>query len=147
MDHEEIPYPVAMYRDRLRAEHEHNTEEAFEKLVRDSGVDQEANAALVKKIRKREKQIDALNSTLSRWKFLRGIFILLILTGAAGITLAGFQLAGDPLIDYQLPPWVLPACIGGIILFFLLISKGLNPKIRAFESSLKEEQDLLLFFQ
>ena len=61
MDHEEIPYPVAMYRDRLRAEHEHNTEEAFEKLVRDSGVDQEANAALVKKIRKREKQIDDLN--------------------------------------------------------------------------------------
>ena len=62
MDHEEIPYPVAMYRDRLRAEHEHNTEEAFEKLVLESGVDQEANAALVKKIRKREKQIDALNS-------------------------------------------------------------------------------------
>ena len=30
MDHEEIPYPVAMYRDRLRAEHEHNTDEAFE---------------------------------------------------------------------------------------------------------------------
>ena len=144
MDYEEIPYPVAMYRDRLRAEHEHNTEEAFEKLVRDSGVDQEANAALVKKIRKREKQIDALNSTLSKWKFLRGIFILLILAGAAGTTLAGFQLADDPLIDHKLPPWVLPACIGGIILFLILIIKGLNPKIRAFESSLKEQQEILL---
>ena len=115
MDHEEIPYPVAMYRDRLRAEHEHNTEEAFEKLVRESEVDQEANAALVKKIRKREKQIASLKTTLSKWKFLRGLFILLILAGAAGITLAGFQLADDPLIDYKLPPWVLPACIGGII--------------------------------
>ncbi len=144
MDHEEIPYPVAMYRDRLRAEHEHNTDEAFEKLVRDSGVDQEANAVLVKKIRKREKQIDALNSTLSKWKFLRGTFILLILAGAAGVTLAGFQLADEPLIDYQFPPWVLPVCIGGIILFLLLIFRGLNPKIRAFETSLKEQQEILL---
>ena len=143
MDHEEIPYPVAMYRDRLRAEHEHNTEEAFEKLVRDSGVDREANAALVKKIRKREKQIDSLNSTLAKWRFLRGIFILLILAGAAGITLAGFQLADRPLIDYRLPPWLLPACIGGVILFLILIFKGLNPKIRAFELSLKEQQEIL----
>ncbi len=143
MDHEEIPYPVAMYRDRLRAEHEHHTEEAFEKLVRDSGVDREANAALVKKIRKREKQIDSLNSTLAKWRFLRGIFILLILAGAAGITLAGFQLADRPLIDYRLPPWLLPACIGGVILFLILIFKGLNPKIRAFELSLKEQQEIL----
>ena len=144
MDHEEIPYPVAMYRDRLRAEHERNTEEAFEKLVRESGVDQEANAVLVKKIRKREKHIAALNSTLSKWKFLRALFILLILAGLAGITLAVFQLADNPLIDYKLPPWLLPACIGGVILFLLLICKGLNPRIRAFELSLKEQQDILL---
>ena len=143
MDYEEIPYPVAMYRSRLRAEHERNTEEAFEKLVRESGVDQEANAALVKKIRKREKHINTLSSSLSRWKFLRGILIFLILAGAAGITLAAFQLADNPLIDYRFPPWFLPVCVGVVILFLLLIFKALNPKIRAFELSLKEQREVL----
>ena len=57
MNYEEIAYPVAMYRDRLREEHIRNTEEAFEQLAAESGVDPEANAGQVKKIRKREKRL------------------------------------------------------------------------------------------
>ena len=144
MDFEEIAYPAAMYRDRFRAEHARNTEEAFEKLAAESGVDPDANAALVKEIRKREKRIDSLKSKLSRWKFLRTGLVLLIVAGLVGITLYIFQLADDPLIDYQLPLWAAGVCGGVVILFFILILRGLNPKIRTFKSSLDEQNKQLL---
>ena len=143
MDHEEIAYPVAMYRDRLRAEHERNTKEAFEKLVSESGVDPDANAELVKEIRKREKQIDSINSRLSRWRFFRNISILLIIAGLVGAVLYFFQLAEEPLIDYTIPLWLFGTCCGSVILFLLLIFRILNPKIRTFKTLLEEQRKLL----
>ncbi len=143
MDYEEIAYPVAMYRDRFRAEHARNTEEAFEKLAAESAVDPDANAALVEEIRKSEKQIESLNSKLSWWKLLRTISILLVLAGLAGIVLYVFQLADDPLIDYSIPLWLFGTCCGTVILFLILIFRGLNPKIRTFQALLEEKKKLL----
>ena len=143
MDYEEIAYPVAMYRDRFRAEHARNTEEAFEKLKAESGVDPDANAALVKEIRKREKQIDSINSRLARWSFLRTILILLIIAGLVGIVLYLFQLADDPLIDYSIPLWLFGTCCGSVILFLFLIFRSLNPMIRKIKSLLDEQRKLL----
>ena len=143
MDYEEIAYPVAMYRDRLREEHARNTEEAFEKLAAESGVDREANAALVQEIRKREKQIESLNSRLSRWKLLRAVLVLLFIAGLVEIVLYIFQLADNPLIDYQLPLWAAGVSCGGMVLFVILIFRILNPKIRTFTSLLDEEKKLL----
>ena len=144
MNYEEIAYPVAMYRDRLREEHKRNTEEAFEQLAAESGVDPEANAGQVKKIRKREKLIGSLISRLARWKFLRGFLVLLIIAGLIGVVLYIFQVSDNPLIDCELPPWAAGICGGGVVLFFLLILKSLNPKIQTVKSSLEEQNKLLM---
>ena len=57
MYHQEILTPLKMYRSFLRNEHAGNSVEAFDELFRRSGVDPAANAALVKVIRKLEKEI------------------------------------------------------------------------------------------
>ena len=143
MDFEEILSPVDMYRDRLKAEHEHNTEEAFEKLVLESGVDIEANAAVVKEIRKREREIEALDSSLGRWRFFRGILVLLIIAGIIGAVLYGFQFFGHPLIESRIPPWLAGVSCGAVVLGLTLIIRFLNPKIRIFRSQLEEKKQLL----
>ncbi len=140
MDFEEILCPVEMYRDRFKAEHERNTEEAFEKLVRESGVDIEPNAALVKDIRKREREIDSLDSSLARWRFFRTFLILLIIAGIIVSTLYGFQFFGHPLIDYEIPLWAGGAATGTALLLIILIFQSLNPKIRACQSELDEKK-------
>ena len=54
MNYEEILSPVSMYRSRLREEHDRNSAEAFDELLRRSGIDEAANRELVERIRKLE---------------------------------------------------------------------------------------------
>ena len=81
MDYEEILTPVALYRDRLKAEHAENSAAAFEELLKRSGVDEAANAELVKVIRKLEKEVSELGSKLKWWKIFRGLMILVAVAG------------------------------------------------------------------
>ena len=71
MDYEEILTPVALYRDRLKAEHAENSAAAFEALLERSDVDEAANAELVQAIRKLEKLIASLDTKLMWWKIFR----------------------------------------------------------------------------
>ncbi|MGX8704266.1 MAG: glutamate ligase domain-containing protein [bacterium] len=82
-DYEEIAYPVKEYASHLKEEHARNTSVFFEDLVRKSGVDAEANASLVKTIRKKEKLLAALKSRLGIWRFLRNLLVLNALAAAA----------------------------------------------------------------
>ena len=109
MDFEEIPYPVKLYRDRYKDEHARNTDEAFEELVRKSGVDAAANTRLSADIRKREKALESTSSLLRNWRFLRNFLIFLMILCAAAIVLFVFQISGKPLIDLRLPE---PAAAG-----------------------------------
>ena len=144
MEFEDIPYPVKMYADRFKAEHERNTSEAFEALVRQSGVDEEANAALVAKIREEQKELEALRGTLGRWKFLRGFLILLAIIGGVGGTfyILPFFWKDCPLDCGISHLWGI-VCIVVMVLSLVLIFAGVNARIKKFEEIVKAKQDAL----
>lgn len=143
MDFEEIAYPVEMYGAHLKEEHARNTEEAFDKLAAESGVDQEGNAALVREIRKQEAEIESVKSSLGFWRFIRTLLVLLVISGLIGLGLYIAQLCGYPLIDYPIPLWLGGASAGAALLMMIIISRSLNPRIRSFQQLLEEKQQLL----
>lgn len=143
MEHEEILTPVAMYRDRLKAEHAKNTAEAFEELFKLSGVDENANAALVRIIRKLEKLVADLSKKLARWKFFRGLMILLAIAGIVLGVLWLIPVCGGKDFGVEMP--VGASGIGAAVLSLVLIFLVLNGKIRTFseqvDSRKKELQE------
>ena len=143
MDFEEIPYPVKLYRDRYKAEHARNTDEAFEELVRQSGVDVEANAVLAADIRKRKKEIDSINSILGRWCLLRNFLIFLMILCVVGMVFYIFQVCGDSLIDYQIPHLWAGIDFAVFLLSLWLVLSPLKRKIGQYRSQVQEKQNEL----
>ena len=138
MDYEEILTPVELYRDRLKAEHEKNTAEAFEELFRRSGVDESANAALVAAIRKLEKVVAELDSKLKRWKSFRWVMILIAIAGAVlGVMYLVPVFGGD---DLGVSPQVGGIGGGASILSLALIFGVLNGKVRACRDLVEERR-------
>lgn len=82
MDHEEILTPVDLYKTRLKKEHAQNTAIYFENLVKKSGVDEASNQKLVGQIRQLENKNADISSKLKKWKSLRVIMYIFIITGA-----------------------------------------------------------------
>ena len=140
MDFEEIPYPVKMYRTRLKDDHARNTEEAFEELIRRSKVDTEANAKLVAEIRKLQKQVESFNAILGRWRLLKGLLILLVLLGLAGIVLYLFQVCGNSLVDFKIPHLWGGICFAVVPLALWLILSQVNRKIKQYKTQIEEKQ-------
>ena len=140
MDFEEIPYPVKMYRERLKADHARNTEEAFDELVRKSGADVEANAVLSAEIRKRQAEIDSINSILRRWLFLKYFLIFLLLISLAAAVFYLFQIFGSRLIDFQIPDLWGCASIAASLLFLWLIFSPLRRKIGHYREQVAEKE-------
>ena len=130
MDYEEILTPVELYRDRLKAEHEKNTAEAFEELLRRSGVDEAANAALVAVIRKAEAEVAALDARLKRWKLLRSAMILLAFAGAVLLVLGLVPVFGGDDLGVTVPVGAGGGAAAALALF--LIFGLLNGKVRFF---------------
>lgn len=108
MYHQEILTPLKMYRSFLRNEHAGNSVEAFDELFRRSGVDPAANAALVKVIRKLEKEIARVKARLSGWKVFRAGMILVAAAGVVGFAMWLLQLSGQS--EFGIP---VPVGIGG----------------------------------
>ena len=130
MNYEEILTPVAMYRDRLKAAHAENSAAAFEELFKRSGVDAEANAALVAEIRKLEKLIAELDGKLKWWKFFRVLAILAAVAGAVPGAMWLVPLCGGD--DLGVTP---PAGVSGLAALALslgLIFGVLNGKVKLF---------------
>jgi len=141
MDYEDILTPVAMYRDRLKAEHARHSSEAFEELFKRSGVDAEANAALVQVIRKLEKEVAALDSKLKGWKFFRVLMILVAVAGAVlGVLWLIPRFGGD---DLGISNAVGGAGGGAALVALLLIFGVLNGKVRRFKQLVEERRAVL----
>jgi len=130
MDYEDILAPVAMYRDRLKAEHAKNSAEAFEELFKRSGVDASANAALVREIRKLEAQVAALDSKLKWWKIFRWIMILIAVVGAVLTVMWLVPVCGGD--DLGVTPPVGAAGGAASVLALVLIFSVLNGRIKIF---------------
>ena len=143
MDFEEIPYPVKLYRDRYKAEHARNTQEAFKELVRRSGVDTKANAGLAADIRKRKKEVESISSRLRKWRFLRTLLIFLMILCAGAVVLFVFQICGSPLIDRRLPDAAGIGCAVFLLLLLWLVLSPLKRKIALYKAQIDEKQKIL----
>ena len=135
MDHEELLTPVALYCDRLKAEHAQRVGAAFEELFKRSQVDAEANAAEVRIIHRLEKVISALEAKLKTWRFFRVLAILLAIGGAV---LGGMWLYqkydGTTTGGTEITTPVGLAGFAGTAVALLLIFGVLNGRIRKFDA-------------
>lgn len=141
MDYEEILCPVDMYRDKLKEAHRKNVSEAFEELVKRSGVDEEANAALVSVIRKLEKDISDLGAKLLRWRIFRWLLILISLIGAVvGVLYLIPRFGGE---DFGVTPLAGAAGGASAVCALALIFSLCNGRIREFKSRMDELKSVL----
>lgn len=141
MNYEEILSPVSMYRSRLREEHDRNSAEAFDELLRRSGIDEAANRELVERIRKLEDELSQLNGWLAWWTLFRCVMWLIALFGALVVVLGLIQLCSEKNFHVTIGSGVLWCIVATAA--FLLIFKVLNPKIKLFDDLVAERQRTL----
>jgi len=135
---DDVYEPLALYRDRFKAEHADNTAAFFEELTKRSGVDENANAATVAAIRALDAQLAAADSSRSGWRTLRALVALLVVAAFIGLVLFVLPILSP---DTELPLRVdglwaaicVAVAAGGIA---LTVAK-LNPTIRALDDRLR----------
>ncbi|MBQ9336481.1 MAG: hypothetical protein IJS14_04190 [Lentisphaeria bacterium] len=142
-DYEEIAYPVKEYASHLKEDHARNTSELFEELVRKSGVDAEANAVLVKEIRKKENLLATLKSWLGIWRFLRNLLVLVAIAGIAVGVLYLLPMVWDEAPKLDITPEVAGGSGIAAALALLLIFTVMRSKIRALQAAADESQEQL----
>jgi hypothetical protein len=118
---EDIHEPVDSYRSVFREAHARNTAEFFEELLRQSGVDEQANAKTVAQLHELERQVKDVGSTFKWWKILRiAVFVV------AGICLLSA-------LSHWL--WLIGVAAAGGLVF-----GKLNPLIKDVDARLRQLQ-------
>ncbi|MBO4649437.1 MAG: hypothetical protein J5806_14910 [Lentisphaeria bacterium] len=145
MDHEEIPYPVKMYANRFKAEHERNSSKKFEELFRQSGVDAGKNAELAARIRRMTEDLSGLQSVLGRWRLLRWLLILIALAGLVGSVLYLLPLVWKEAASKLNIPHLwgiisLVGLIGSLVLIFYSVNRRIG-KMKARVADKQSELD------
>ena len=82
--------PLKFYDNTAKTLHESNAKDYFENLVKKSGVDIEQNKKTVASYEKQLHVVDGLNKRISKYKFLKGFFIFLIIAGFLTALIGGF---------------------------------------------------------
>ena len=72
---DDVYEPLEQFTAHFKTAHVNNTSDFFEDLVRQSGVDEEANAKTVQQLRQLEQQAGGANSTHKWWQILRGVVL------------------------------------------------------------------------
>jgi len=72
---DDIHEPLEQYAAHFQTAHVNNTSDFFEDLVRQSGVDEDANAKTVQQLRQLDQQAGGASATNKRWRILRGVVI------------------------------------------------------------------------
>lgn len=135
---EDVYEPLALYRDRFKAEHAENTAAFFEKLVERSGVDGDANAATMTEIRALDAQLAAADSSRSNWKVLRALSVIIVIVGFIGLVLFILPFLSP---DIELPIRVnglwAAICAAVAAAGIAFIAAKLNPAIRLLDERLR----------
>jgi hypothetical protein len=97
---DDVHEPVEQYSSYFKTAHINNTSDFFEDLVRQSGVDENANIKTVQELRELEKQAAGAGSSNKWWRILRGV------------TIAAAVLAALYIFTHYWWPWlVVPAIV------------------------------------
>ena len=110
--------PLKFYENTAKALHDNNTKEYFDKLVKKSGIDEDANRKTVAKYKKQKKIVDGLDGKISKYKTLKGFMIFFII--ASFLTAIGGLVAGEGLAKILCP---VIGCFVGILLIILIAKK------------------------
>lgn len=120
--------PLEDYEKNLKATHQSNTEQRFESLAAQSGVNIEENRSTVKAYDAQQAKADQAQKKVSRLKILRILLIVFsILLGIGAVW--GFLT--NPLIGV--------GCAVGVLALLLPLFLALNPRIRNYAQHLAEE--------
>ena len=126
----EIVQPLQQYNSEFKDKHRELTEEYFDKLVRESGVDIEQNAKMMSERSKTLKKLKDADSSVQKYKNLRGwlIFFVIVLFFAAIITAILFANNTQGLFFLAI---LLPiVAVGGAIILIVVICKVINKRIK-----------------
>ena len=84
---QDIYEPLERYQHEFREKFAQNVSEEFERLVRASGIDAEANAETNRKLKEARSDLDDTRSRRSRWRFLGGLAWVVIIAAVISVIL------------------------------------------------------------
>ena len=125
----EIIQPIQQYYGEFRNKHRELTEEYFDKLLKESGVDEQENARLMSERSKALNKLQVASKSVQKHKYSRGllIFCIVVLFLAAVITAFVFYNNAELFFLAILLPIV---AVCGAIALIVVIVKVVNAKIR-----------------
>jgi len=84
---DDVHEPLEQYKAHFKTAHIKNTSDFFEDLVRQSGVDEEANSKTVKQLRQLENQAGGLSNKNLWWRILREVVVVATLSAMLYFTI------------------------------------------------------------
>ena len=142
MNYQEILAPVDDYKNHLKEAHAQNTIEAFEALLKRSGVDEQANVVQVKKVRALESAVNSLKTKLGFFSFLRGTAIVAVVISSIALAahfLTLFQIISLFLVSGT---WLIRFAVTDAVSLVLLIL-WLHPRVKFLRNELATNQEKL----
>ena len=128
--------PLKYYEKVGKEEHKQNTEDFFENLLKESGVDADQNRETVKAYNKEKALANDARSVIRKRRTLRGFTILaMIICGI--LLIAGISNISEG-VDIGLAILFLVLGLAGIIGGIFLLIKKINPAIRSANDILQE---------
>ncbi len=126
--------PLKFYNNTAKTLHESNAKEHLDNLVKKSGVDIEQNKKTVASYKKQLTVVEKLDKKISKYKFLKGFFIFLIVAGFLTALIGGFLAKGIA----QILCIVLGLLVAISLIF--VICKKINKLIKQFEEVYLKEK-------
>ena len=134
---EQLLEPAAGYRNYYSDAFKKNAEDLFEELVKQSGIDREANKKTAEAYRKQKDEAGGLSKKLSGKKALRVLlwvlFALGIIVGIYGITIPNALVIAIPLI----------VAAGAVVLIFAVLKKQIKALKEELATAEQKAADLL----
>ncbi|MBQ4480203.1 MAG: hypothetical protein II943_06155 [Victivallales bacterium] len=147
---QDVYEPLERYQTEFREKFAQNTSEEFERLVRASGVDAEANAETNRKLKKAKSDLDSTRSRRNSWRFLGVLTWLLIIAAVVAIVLPFLppDLLGELV---ETAKSFLPAFCGGgaalATLAFLFFQRVVLRNLRQFKEMIQSLEEKIAALQ
>ena len=126
--HEHIYEPLNEYKRVFAKKHEENIDKLLDKLIQTSQVSKEANRALVKDIRKQEKELESIKKSRNSQRALKTFSIVMIVASILAVVI-GIAMLVNGFSVGALVALILGAILAPLLIVYIV--KVINPKIKA----------------